>query len=100
MEKKNIKQEIEKTLNSLEGMQRAEMHGFLFEKIKARLREETGLKATGFSFSWKLAAAFVIIISINIFTCWKYNHSGKVSKNSYTQAQPDDTYTYYNTYTY
>lgn len=45
-----IQQEVEKTLQSLEGVQRAEANPYLFTRIKARMQKNT---------SWELISSFV-----------------------------------------
>jgi hypothetical protein len=50
--KKHIEQEVDKTIGSLDGMQRAEANPYLYTRIKARLeKEERSI--------WSLATEFV-----------------------------------------
>lgn len=65
MENKDlIENEAEKTLQSLDGISRAEANPFLFTKISARLDEP---EKSGFKFNFKLALGVVIAcIFINL----------------------------------
>ena len=50
--KEHIEQEVDKTINSLDGAKRAEANPYLFTRIKARLeREERSI--------WSIATAFI-----------------------------------------
>ena len=52
-QKEKIQQEIEKTLESLNGMKRAEANPFLFTRIQARMQRKAGWWDRTFSFSSK-----------------------------------------------
>ena len=73
--KEQIQQEVEKTLESLDGIQRATANPYLFTRIKARLqRNPAGFwsRATGFISRPAVAiAAIVLVISINAFVLFQ-----------------------------
>jgi len=86
--------EIERTLNSLDNLQKAEMHPFLYEKIKHRMVERANEKNTGTSFSWKLASVLLLVIFLNVFTCWKYK-TQEENKNNVSSINNTNTDNYY-----
>jgi hypothetical protein len=71
--KKQIEQEVDKTLSSLDGMQRAEANPYLFTRIKARLeKEERSLWSLATEFISRpavaIAAIFVaVLINLTVF---------------------------------
>ena len=66
--------EIEKTLNSLEGIQKPEENPFLYEKVMNRL---TNREATVISIAphtvWQAAACFAALIALNVFVLIRSN---------------------------
>ncbi len=92
-----INTEIEKTLNSLDKLQKAEMHPFLYEKIRHRMQEGKNKPVNGVVFSWKMAFAFTVILSINVLACWNYKKDVVVqdTNTSASNTSPDNYY--YNT---
>jgi len=69
-DKRHIQEEVEKTLNSLDGIQRATSSPYLFTRIKARLeREEKSLWSKALTFiSRPLVAVPAIVLTILINT--------------------------------
>ncbi len=66
--KKHIQEEVEKTLNSLEGIQRAAANPYLFTRIKARLEREEGIWSRALTFISRptfAVPAIVLTILIN-----------------------------------
>jgi hypothetical protein len=67
--KRHIEQEVNKTLDSLEGLKKAEANPWLFTRIKARLeREEKSVWSKAISFIGKPAiaiAAILLVVIIN-----------------------------------
>ena len=90
--------EIEKTLNSLDSLQKAEIHPFLYEKIKYRLQNEKQETTIRFALSWKLAAVLALIVFIIVFTCIKYSKQEVPQNTNYSSNNTvaNDEY-YYNT---
>ena len=68
--KQQIEQEADKTLNSLDGIKRAEANPYLFTRIKAALQKEEKSfwsKATGFIGKPVIAiAAIILVLLINV----------------------------------
>ena len=69
-DKRHIQEEVEKTLNSLDGIQRATSNPYLFARIRARLeREEKSLWSKALTFiSRPLVAVPAIVLTILINT--------------------------------
>jgi hypothetical protein len=66
--KPELQKKIEETLNSLDGLQRAEANPFLAARIRHRL-SETGQKSIlPAQWSWRLAVIMVIFALLNIIT--------------------------------
>ena len=73
--KKHIQQEVDKTLNSLDGIRKAEANPWLFTRIKAGLeREEKSVWSKAISFIGKPAiaiAAILLVVVINASVIFK-----------------------------
>ena len=81
--------EIEKILNSLEGIQKPEANPFLYEKVMNRL---TGKEAAVVSMAprvvWQAAACFAILIALNVFVLIRSNtNENSQSENTNPMAQ-------------
>jgi hypothetical protein len=74
--KRHIEQEVDKTLNSLDGVKRAVANPYLFTRIKVRLEKEEGSiwsRATQLISRPAVAvAALVLAISINLAVFFEY----------------------------
>lgn len=70
-------EKINKTMESLDGMDQAEMDPVIFDRILQRLRDQ-GPKVISIhkQLIWKAAALILILISINVFTMVFYTRSG------------------------
>ena len=69
--KEQIQQEIEQTLQSLDGAKRAEANPFLFTRIQARMNKKTSRwEERTFSFLSKPAIAFAIVILVMAVNGW------------------------------
>jgi len=81
--KRHIEQEVNKTLDSLEGLKKAEANPWLFTRIKARLeREEKSVWSKAISLLGKPAiaiAALLLLVVIN---------ASVIFKSSSGQTQP------------
>lgn len=71
---KNIQQEVDKTLESIEDIQRAEANPFLFTRIKAKMQylQDNGWEKV-FSFITRPAIAIAIVVlvmGINMLAVW------------------------------
>jgi hypothetical protein len=68
--KEKIQQEIEQTLQSLDGLKRAEANPFLFTRIKARMDRKTNVWERTFSFISKPAIAVAIVVVVMAVNGW------------------------------
>ena len=77
--KEKIQQEIEQTLQCLDGVKRAEANPFLFTRIKARMDRRATLWERTFSFISKPAFAIaivVVVMAVNGWALWDKSGSG------------------------
>ena len=77
--KEKIQQEIEQTLQCLDGAKRAEANPFLFTRIKARMDRKANVWETTFSFISKPAIAIAIVVlvmAVNGWALWDNSGSG------------------------
>lgn len=83
----NREQRIDRVLNSLDGVQRAEANPFLYTKLQARLqRREGGMLP--FNWSWRLAAVMLTIVLLNAATIYHfYRQQGGRSSEAAVIAQ-------------
>ena len=66
--KQDLEKKIEETLNSLDGLQRAEANPFLPAKIRHRLREADQSPILPAQWSWRLVAVMIVFVVLNIIT--------------------------------
>ena len=78
-----IQQEIEKTLDSLHGVKRAEANPFLFTRIKARMTRKVGIWDRTFSFASKPMVALAVLALVMAMNGWSY-----FGNNAATSADP------------
>ena len=69
--KKDLRQRVEETINSLDGLQGAEASPFLYSKIRNRL--QTATEWAPQSLAWRMIAALVIVALVNVFTLRHFN---------------------------
>ncbi|MCE1165992.1 MAG: hypothetical protein LWX07_11395 [Bacteroidetes bacterium] len=95
MEKRDkIEEEIEKTLNSLDGISGAEANPFLYTRIEARLNEQPADRSRLYGY----VMAAVIILLINLFSFVIYN--SKVVTVSETSVKTAPIVQEFNTFEY
>jgi hypothetical protein len=77
-----IKQEVEKTLQSLDGIARAGVNPFLFTRIKAKLQqqENNGWEKI-FSFISRPAVAIAVVLVVMAINGWVIFNSTSVKQN-------------------
>jgi hypothetical protein len=75
--KEDIHKKIEETLNSLDGMQRAETNPFLYNKIRNKL--DGGKEFVPRKLAWKMVIALAIVTVINVFSFLHFNQKQKSS---------------------
>jgi len=68
--KEKIQQEIEQTLQCLDGVKRAEANPFLFTRIKARMAKKDSAWERTFSFISKPAIAMAIVLLVMTVNGW------------------------------
>ena len=68
--KEKIQQEIEQTLQCLDGAKRAEANPFLFTRIKARMDRKANVWERSFSFISKPAIAVAIVVVVMAVNGW------------------------------
>ena len=68
--KEKIQQEIEQTLQCLDGTKRAEANPFLFTRIKARMAKKDSMWDRTFSFISKPAIAMAIVLLVMTVNGW------------------------------
>ena len=74
--KEKIQQEIEQTLQCLDGVKRAEANPFLFTRIKARMAKKDSPWERTFSFISKPAIAMAIVLLVMTVNGWALLGSG------------------------
>jgi hypothetical protein len=79
-----IQQEIERTLQSLDGAKRAEANPFLFTRIKARMNKKTNGWERTFSFISKPIIAVAVLVLIMAVNGWAIWDSGTSDNNNAT----------------
>lgn len=95
MEKRNkIEEEIEKTLNSLDGITGAQANPYLYTRIESRMHEQQADSSR--LYGYVLAA--VVILLINIFSFVYYN--SKVVTATGTTVQTATIVQEFNTFEY
>jgi len=68
--KENIQQEIEQTLQCLDGVKRAEANPFLFTRIQARMAKKDSVWERTFSFISKPIIAMAIVLLVMAVNGW------------------------------
>jgi len=74
--KEKIQQEIERTLQCLDGVKRAEANSFLFTRIKARMKKKADGWEGMFSFINRPAIAIAILVIVMAVNGWALLGSG------------------------
>ena len=72
----NIQNEINKTLQSLEGVKRAEANPFLFTRLQARMQSSESLVGKIISFISRPVIAIAILILVMAVNAWSVFNSG------------------------
>jgi hypothetical protein len=80
--KEKIQQEIEQTLQCLDGVKRAESNPFLFTRIQARMAKKDGAWERTFSFISKPIIAMAILLLVMAVNGWALLGSGSTNDNT------------------
>ena len=73
--KKDVSQRVEETLNSLDGLQRAEVSPYLYSKIRNRWQSANQLVPQ--RLAWRMVAALVIVALLNLLTIRRFETGKK-----------------------
>jgi len=74
MENKDLNKEVERTLESLEGVQRATAGDLLYEKVMLRLEnKEARVISIAPRLAWSAAAGLALLITLNVFVWLRSN---------------------------
>lgn len=76
--KEDLHKRIEETMNSLDGMQKAEATPFLYGKIRSRL--EGVREYVPKQLAWRMVIALVIVAVMNVATIVHFNSDKEKSK--------------------
>jgi hypothetical protein len=68
--KENIHNEVERTLQSLDETKRAEANPFLFTRLKAKMQKDASVWERTFSFISRPAVALAIVIFVMAINAW------------------------------
>lgn len=80
--KEDIEQEVDNTLNSLEGLNRAEAPPFFYTRLEGRLMDRGRQVLPYLKVQW---AMLIILLLVNAFGLWIYNNQS-VSSTSDLEA--------------
>ena len=97
--KEKIQQEIEQTLQCLDGVKRAEANPFLFTRIQARMNKKTGVWERTFSFVSRpvIAVAIVLVVmAVNGWALWGGTGSNENLTADFTNGNASELASEYN----
>ena len=80
--KEKTQQEIEQTLQCLDGVKKAEANPFLFTRIKARMAKKDSAWERTFSFISRPAIAMAIVVLVMAVNGWALLGSDSTNENS------------------
>ena len=86
IQKEKIQQEIERTLESLDGIKRAEANPYLFTRIKARMNKRTGAWERTFSFVSKPLVALAVLALVMAMNGWSFFDNSIPTENLVSEA--------------
>ena len=79
-QKEKIQQEIERTLQSLDQVKRAEANPFLYTRIKARMqKQQSSIWERTFSFMSKPMVALAVVFLVMVINGWSFLNSNTVT---------------------
>ncbi|MFN6944935.1 MAG: hypothetical protein ACK4ND_08290 [Cytophagaceae bacterium] len=98
----NTDEWIDKTMNSLEGIERAEPSPFLFRKIMNAVEErKTAYRPVHTRAIWQTAVAFIVLLLLNFYGIFGATFSGneitpmETIAEDYELVETDTYYTYF-----
>lgn len=91
--KKDVDQEtqIDELISSLENIKRSEPNDLLYYKILNRLDQKEAYEPERGSYIGKIAAAFIVIAALNVFTILNYVSSDKTVITDQQQQKKETT---------
>jgi hypothetical protein len=96
MKNSKAEEQIDLTMQSIKGIHRAKANPFLYQKVMARINNNTEEPETNLNSVWNLKYAFLIIafIILNIFTIAKFSGENTLSENKTpTTISPKEIFT-------
>jgi len=82
-----IKQKVEETIASIDGLQRAEANPYFYDKIMQRIKSAPARVVTMKpSMIWTAAACLVLLFGINLFTWIDYSKTTNYTNHTKTDA--------------
>lgn len=75
-------EQIDKTLNSLDGIRRAQANPFLYQRIRQRMdtaRSEIRIKP---ALAWRMAAACLLLAALNVISWGRLNNREQAGSTS------------------
>jgi hypothetical protein len=85
MNKMKIDEQIDKTLSSLDGMQRAQANPFLYQRIRQRLDTARSGTRIAPALAWRLAAACLLLLGLNVISLVRYHRVETASNENPVQ---------------
>jgi len=86
-QKEKIQQEIEQTLETLNGVKRAESNPYLFTRIKARMNRKAGAWDRTFSFVNKPLVALAVLALVMAMNGWSYFGSASAATETVVENE-------------
>ncbi|HTY08909.1 MAG TPA: hypothetical protein VMF29_07070 [Candidatus Edwardsbacteria bacterium] len=78
-------EQVEKTLSSLDGLQRAPANPFLYQKIRQRMDGRRAAERVNPALAWRLAAACLLLLGLNVLSLVRYHKVETVSSENPVQ---------------
>ncbi len=84
----HIQKEVEKTLQALDGLERAQTDSFFFARLEARMkREEQESRTPGWGFSFAMAAVVLfIVVNITFVLQYRQQYQQELTREEYLDA--------------
>jgi hypothetical protein len=85
MNKMKIDEQIDKTLSSLDGLQREPANPFLYQKIQRRLSTVRPNSQISPALAWRLAAACLLLLGLNVLSLVRFHRVETASSENPVQ---------------
>lgn len=90
-QKEKIQQEIEKTLESLNGITRVEANPFLFTRIKARMNKKANTWERAISFVSRPLVAVAVLVLVMVMNGWAIFSTSSNDSNENITADTENS---------